>query len=127
MPCSSGPTIGRNYDPVAQERMIEQLRLADVERKKIEKEKLKKEKEEVDKELKEGNLENMAFNSFMSVFLCRAMDIVVSNFGYKFIPPDLEWWYKEHKYRDNHQDKSSLTKEEITTKMIEFSRQFQVK
>ena len=37
-------------------------------------------KDELDKEMSEGRLENLFFNSPMTVFLCKTMDIIVSNF-----------------------------------------------
>lgn len=87
----------------------------------------KKEREkEFNDELKNKNLENIAFNSFMSVFLCRAMEIVVSNFDYKFVNSDLEWWFKEHKRRDLNHDKSELTPEELAKKLIEFNTKYNV-
>ncbi len=75
-------------------------------------------------ELKE--LENIAFNSFMTVFLCKAMEIVVSNFDYKFVNSDLEWWFKEHQRRDNNHDESELNPEELAKKLIEFNRKYRV-
>lgn len=87
-----------------------------------------KEKEkEFNDELINKNLENIAFNSFMSVFLCRAMEIVVSNFDYKFVNSDLEWWFKEHQCRDNNHDKSKLTPEELAKKLIKFKKKYTVK
>jgi hypothetical protein len=73
-----------------------------------------------------SDLEKVAFNSFMSVFLCKTMDIVVSNFGYKYVNTDLEWWYKEHKFRDDNKNESELTTEEITKKLIEFETKYRV-
>lgn len=88
---------------------------------------IKKEREEeFNDELKNKNLENIAFNSFMSVFLCRAMEIIVSNFGYKFVNSDLEWWFKEHQRRDLNDDKSELTAEELAKKLIEFKKKYKV-
>jgi hypothetical protein len=87
----------------------------------------KKEREkEFNDELTNKNLENIAFNSFMSVFLCRAMEIIVSNFDYKFVNSDLEWWFKEHQRRDNNDDKSELTSEELAKKLIEFKEKYRV-
>ena len=87
----------------------------------------KKEREkEFNDELTDKNLENIAFNSFMSVFLCRAMEIIVSNFDYKFVNSDLEWWFKEHQRRDNNHDESELTSEELAEKLIEFKEKYRV-
>jgi len=87
----------------------------------------KEEKEkEFNDELKDKNLENIAFNSFMSVFLCRAMEIIVSNFDYKFVNSDLEWWFKEHQRRDNNHDESELKPEELAKKLIEFKTKYRV-
>lgn len=73
-----------------------------------------------------SELEKVAFNSFMTVFLCKAMDIVVSNFGYKYVNSDLEWWFKEHKRRDNNHNESELTSEELAKKLIEFKTKYKV-
>ena len=72
-------------------------------------------------------LEKVAFNSFMTVFLCKAMDIVVSNFGYKYINSDLEWWYKEHKNRDDNNDISKLSKDEIEQKLLQIQEKYKVR
>jgi hypothetical protein len=83
------------------------------------------------KEIKRLNelseLEKTAFNSFMTVFLCKAMDIVVSNFEYKYVNSDLEWWYKEHKYRDANDDKSSLSQQEIDEKLSHIQQKYKVR
>ncbi len=87
---------------------------------------IEKEEQEFNDELTDKNLENIAFNSFMSVFLCRAMEIIVSNFDYKFVNSDLEWWFKEHQRRDNNHDESELTSEELAEKLIEFKEKYRV-
>tara|TARA_R110000868_G_scaffold131275_2_gene341224 strand:+ start:230 stop:571 length:342 start_codon:yes stop_codon:yes gene_type:complete len=74
-----------------------------------------------------SDLEKTAFNSFMTVFLCKAMDIVVSNFGYKYVNSDLEWWYKEHKSRDDNDDISTLSKEEVEKKLSEIQEKYRVR
>jgi len=90
------------------------------------KQRKKESKKEFNDELKNKNLENIAFNSFMSVFLCKAMEIVVSNFDYKFVNSDLEWWFKEHQRRDNNHDESELNPEELAKKLIEFKTKYRV-
>jgi hypothetical protein len=90
----------------------------------ISKQRKKEREKEFNDELTDKNLENIAFNSFMSVFLCRAMEIVVSNFDYKFVNSDLEWWFKEHQRRDNNHDESELTPEELAKKLIEFKKKY---
>jgi hypothetical protein len=92
----------------------------------LSKQRKKERKKEFNDELKNKNLENIAFNSFMSVFLCRAMEIVVSNFDYKFVNSDLEWWFKEHQRRDLNHDESELTAEELAEKLIEFKKKYTV-
>jgi len=83
------------------------------------------------KEIKRLNelseLEKTAFNSFMTVFLCNAMNIVVSNFEYKYVNSDLEWWYKEHKNRDDNNDVSTLSKEEVDQKLSEIQEKYRVR
>ena len=74
-----------------------------------------------------SELEKIAFNSFMTVFLCKAMDIVVSNFKYKYVNSDLEWWYKEHKSRDGNNDVSTLSKEEVEQKLSEIQEKYRVR
>ena len=84
---------------------------------------LKKRIEELEKL---SEIEKVAFNSFMTVFLCKAMEIVVSNFGYKYLNSDLEWWFKEHKNRDNNNDESTLPKEVIDHKLLEIQKKYRV-
>jgi hypothetical protein len=74
-----------------------------------------------------SDLEKTAFNSFMTVFLCKAMGIVVSNFEYKYVTSDLEWWYKEHKSRDDNNDVSTLSKEEVEQKLSEIQEKYRVR
>lgn len=80
----------------------------------------------LEKEVSENSLEYLFFKSPMTVFLCKAMDIVVSNFDYKFVTADMEWWYKEHKYRDANNEESSLSKEELANKLIELNEKYKV-
>src|ERR1700752_4402259 len=47
-----------------------------------------------------SELENTAFNSFMTVFLCKAMDLVKISNQMQYTYHDMEWWYDEHKRRD---------------------------
>ena len=74
-----------------------------------------------------SELEKVAFNSFMTVFLCKAMDIVVSNFEYKYINSDLEWWYKEHKSRDDNNNVSKLSEDEIEKKLLQIQKKYKVR
>jgi hypothetical protein len=73
-----------------------------------------------------SELEKIAFNSFMAVFLCKAMDIVVSNFGYKYVNSDLEWWFKEHKIRDGNNNLSTLSTEEVKQKLSKIQKNYKV-
>lgn len=52
-------------------------------------------------------IEKEAFNSFMTVFLCKAMDLIASNNLMQHTYHEMEWWWKEHKYRDNNNNKAS--------------------
>ena len=88
--------------------------------------KLKMIKDELDKEMSKGHLENLFFNSPMTVFLCKAMEIVVKETGYKYVMHDLEWWYKEHEYRDNHNGESLIDKKELAEKLIQLNKIYTV-
>ena len=132
MPCR-GPSPEEEFyyhrlDNDPRFRESEKIRLDSFFKQEDEKYKIHKEKEEQEfnDELNNKNLENIAFNSFMSVFLCRAMEIIVSNFDYKFVNSDLEWWFKEHQRRDNNHDQSELTSKELAEKLIEFKRKYKV-
>jgi hypothetical protein len=83
-------------------------------------------KDELDKEMSEGRLENLFFNSPMTVFLCKTMDIIVSNFGHKFTTHDLEWWHKEHTYRDHNNGESLIDKKELAEKLIQLNKIYTV-
>lgn len=76
--------------------------------------------------IKKSDLEEIAFNSFMSVFLCKAMELIVSNNLMAHTYADMEWWWEEHKYRDNNNDKSSVSKEELYKKLYQINNQFKV-
>ena len=127
MPCKSG-LEGIPCTLTARERKAMQAanRRADREWRKKEQERLKMIKDELDKEISEGHLENLFFNSPMTVFLCKTMEIVVSNFGYKYTMHDLEWWYKEHMYRDNHNGESLIDKKELAEKLIQLNKIYTV-
>jgi hypothetical protein len=139
MPCLGGPTAEeilaqQEWDKLSEEEKISR-RIAreilwkeqDEEFKKHEELSKKIKEKLLNNELENKTLENISFNSFMTVFLCNAMDIVVSNFGYKFVNNDLEWWYKEHKARDVNNDKSILSDTELAEKMIYLKNKYRVK
>ena len=139
MPCQGGPTAEEILRQQEWDKLSETEKETKRKEKRIfweEQNKKFKEYEEMGKKIKKKmlnneldnkTLENIAFNSFMSVFLCKAMNIVVSNFGYKFIGDDLEWWYKEHKARDANNDKSILSDTELAEKMLFLKERYQVK
>jgi len=74
-----------------------------------------------------GDLEGIAFKSFMTVFLCKAMELIKTNNLMQHTYTDMEWWWKEHKYRDENNEKSKLSKEELIQKLTEISNQYEVK
>lgn len=88
---------------------------------------IEEEEKQYNKELKEKNLEKLAFGSFMTVFLCKALDIATTNYGEKYIDKDLLWWYKEHQYRDQNNDSTLLTDEELAKKLLEINKKYFVK
>jgi hypothetical protein len=65
-----------------------------------------------------ASIEDVAFNSFMTVWLCKAMNMLDSQGVLHFMTADALWWYDEHQYRDANGDKSSLTQEEIAKKLV---------
>ena len=126
MPCISGPTYGSPLTPKQLKALKASLKRESEKCEKEEQKRLQIIKDKLDKEMSEGQLENLFFNSPMTVFLCKTMDIVVSNFGYKWTTHDLEWWYEEHKYRDNHNGESLLDKKELAEKLIELEKYYKV-
>jgi len=124
MPCDGNPYV--TYTD--KERKAIRAR-QEREYKKSEKERQKRLKminDKIDKEMSECHLEHLFFNSPMTVFLCKTMDVVVRYTGYKYITHDLEWWYKEHKYRDNNNGESLLDKRELAEKLIELEKIYKV-
>jgi hypothetical protein len=131
MPCISGYTkeeldfIEKMKDPVfnkAQRKawaLDEKLTNAKYEKR------LQLEKKELEHELKHHTLENLFFNSPMTVMLCKAMTLVITNFEFKYLNTDYEWWWNEHKYRDEH-GVSIMDKEELAKKLIEFNNNYKV-
>lgn len=73
-----------------------------------------------------SELEKIAFDSFMTVFLCKAMDIIGSNNMMQFTYPDMEWWYKEHKSRDKNNDRSLLANSKIQDKLERINKKYKV-
>ncbi len=78
-------------------------------------------------EINKGDLESIAFNSFMTVFLCKAMELIESNNLMDYTYHDMEWWYKEHKYRDVNNDQSKIDEKDLIQKLIDISNQYTVK
>jgi hypothetical protein len=126
MPCISGPTYGSPLSPKQIKALKASLKRESEKCEKEEQKRLQMIKDELNKEMSEGHLENLFFNSPMTVFLCKTMDIVVSNFGYKWTTHDLEWWHKEHKYRDNHDGESLIDKKELAEKLIQLEKIYKV-
>jgi hypothetical protein len=124
MPCQGNPYITYTDKEIKAIKARQER-----EYKKSEKEKqrrLKMMNDEIDTEISERHLEKLFFNSPMTVFLCKTMDIVVRDTGYKYITHDLEWWYKEHKYRDHNNGESLLDKEELAKKLIQLNKIYKV-
>jgi len=71
-------------------------------------------------------LEKEAFASYMSVFLCRAMVLLESNGLLQHTYHDMEWWWKEHCYRDDNKNASSLSKKEIEEKLVQIKNKYKV-
>jgi len=71
--------------------------------------------------------EDIAFNSFMTVFLCKAMDIIGSNNLMQHTYPDMEWWYKEHKTRDANNDKSLMKRSDLNIKLKFIEDKYKIK
>jgi hypothetical protein len=86
---------------------------------------LKAERKEIENEMKHHRLENLFFSSAMTVILCKTMEIVVTNFGFKYLPVDYEWWWNEHKHRDKH-GHSVMDKEELAKKLIALNQKYKV-
>lgn len=94
---------------------------------KLEKElEIKKHSDFIENQTEKGDLENIAFNSFMTVFLCKAMTLIETNNLMQHTYNEMEWWWNEHKYRDKNNDKSSLTKQELTEKLLEIINKYKV-
>jgi hypothetical protein len=132
MPCRGGPTNeelafdAAMKDPIfaaeqrriwkeEDERMRAHLKIIEEEERRI-----------WEDELVNHTLEKIAFGSFMTVFMCRLMQIVVSNYGYKFLPEEFEWWWHEHGWRDTHNDQTIKSPEELAKKLIEINNKYKV-
>lgn len=133
MPCQGGPTNEElafaqrmSNDPVYAAKMRERWRRDSIKAEKLREKWDKEEREELENEMKYHTLENIFFKSSMTVFLCRTMQIVISNFGYRFLPEEFEWWWHEHGWRDTHNDVSKKSPEEIAKKVIEISKKYKV-
>lgn len=124
MPCQGNPyfTYTDKELKAIRARQEREYKKSEKERQK----RLKMIKDELDKEMSKCHLENLFFNSPMTVFLCKAMEIVVKETGCKYVMHDLEWWYKEHTYRDNHNGESLLDKKELAEKLIQFNKIYKV-
>ncbi len=75
--------------------------------------------------LKDSALEDISFNSFMSVFLCKAMELIITNNLIQHTYPDMEWWYNEHRFRDIN-NKSSLENFELLEKLNNINQNYKV-
>jgi len=73
-----------------------------------------------------SKLENEAFTGFMAVFLCKAMELVVINDLTKHVWEDLEWWFKEHKFRDNNNNKRLTPKDECNKRLKRIKEHYKV-
>lgn len=78
-------------------------------------------------QIDKGDLEGIAFSLFMTVFLCKAMELLGSNNLMQYTYNDMEWWWNEHKYRDTHNEESKLSKKELIQKLTEISNHYKVK
>jgi len=132
MPCQGGPTneelafAAAMKDPIYAAIQREKWRLMDIERNKKHKLRIEEEERVFQDELTNHTLENIFFKSSMTVFLCRTLQIVISNFGYKFLPEEFEWWWHEHGWRDTHNDQSNKNPGELARKLIEISKKYYV-
>lgn len=81
----------------------------------------------IEKEIESRNLENMSFNSFMTVFLCKALEIIDAKDLWLHTYHDMEWWYKEHKKRDNNNNVSDTPKKELIEKLMNINEYYKVK
>lgn len=133
MPCQGGPTNAElafmqrmANDPIFCAKQREKWRKEDIRMKKLTIKRVKEEKKELENELTNHTLEKIFFNSAMTVFLCRTMQIVIANFGYKFLPIEFEWWWLEHAWRDTHNDESKMDPKELAKKLISLNRTYKV-
>ena len=86
----------------------------------------KEHKDFIHNQINKGDLENIAFNSFMTVFLCKAMQLIESNNLMQHTYSYMEWWWNEHKHRDANNDESSLSKEELIKKLIDINNYYKI-
>lgn len=80
--------------------------------------------------LKMNDLERVAFDSFMSVMLCKAMDLIAGNDMMKYTTHEMEWWYNEHKFRDDFEGKQGVdgsSRPEILQKLEAINQKYTVK
>lgn len=80
----------------------------------------RKEAERIQEAIASGYLEQLAFHSFMTVFLCKAMKLIESNNLMAFTFHEMEWWYREHQRRDQGLS-PVLTPEELTIRLLKIN------
>lgn len=71
--------------------------------------------------------EKVAFGSFMTVFLCKAMELIEVNGLMGQTYEAMEWWYKEHKYRDTHLEATAITQKELEAILERIKNHYSVK
>lgn len=74
--------------------------------------------------IRSGELEKKAFEGFMAVFLCKAMELIVTNGLLRHVYSHMEWWWEEHRKRDNND--FSTPKEELYTRLLECKNLYRV-
>jgi hypothetical protein len=115
MPCKSG--LEEEWNPTPKERFysemaddyIKKSRIAEKLNEKLLN--LKSTKKSIE------SIEDVAFNSFMTVWLCKAMSLLDSKGILHFMTSDARWWYDEHQYRDANLNASRLTHKELAEKL----------
>jgi hypothetical protein len=80
--------------------------------------------EKLTKKSTQSDVETLAFSSFMSVFLCKAMGLIESNGLIQHTYHEMEWWYGEHKKRDRGELDTSIS--DVLDKLGKINNKFKV-
>lgn len=74
-----------------------------------------------------SEIEHIAFHSFMTVFLCKAMELIETNNLMQHTYEDMEWWWREHQIRDKNNDRSKTNPEVLEKRLKKIYSKYKIK